>query len=60
MVVFPASGSGAVVISAFRRMMAGYSNILQGKLLSRALTGNYRQCSMYTKQSTILMGSHSA
>ncbi len=59
MVIFAASGSGAVASKAFV-CIAGYLNVLKGELPSRALTWDHIQCSTFTNQFIILRGRHFA
>ena len=56
MLKFATSGSVAVALRIFLRATTGYLNVLKGELPSRALTGDYKQCLMYTNQFTILKG----
>jgi hypothetical protein len=58
MVKFAASGSEAVAFRVFTCVIAGYKDVLNGGILSRALAWSYKQCSTFTNQSIILKGRH--
>jgi hypothetical protein len=52
--------SAALIPAPLLYNMTGILNVNKYGLPSRALTGNYKQCLIFTNQSIILKGLHSA